>query len=172
MRVLGIDPGSITAGFGIIDSEGNRITHVENGGLFAKAKDPLSKRLFAIYTQFKELLSKFRPDEVALEEVFLAQNVKTAIHLGHARGIVLMALAEVDIPYFEYSTTQIKKSVVGFGNASKEQVQTMTRHLLKLPGIAMTDASDALAAAICHIHSSNFEKRLPCDTKRRRIRNK
>lgn len=173
MRVLGIDPGTVTTGYGIIDSQNNKLIHIENGGLFAKGGEPLHKRLQSIYSELKTVLNRYRPDAVVLEEVFLANNVRSALHLGQARGVVLLAIAEDGIPYFEYSTKEIKKSVVGYGNASKEQVQIMIKNLLKLKDIVMFDAADALAAAICHIHSSGItkqlEKQLPYGQKRRRI---
>lgn len=169
MRVLGIDPGSITTGYGIVEEKGNLLVHIENGAFYSKRKDPFPKRLHSIYTQLKKTIERFGPDALALEEVFMAKNVKSAIHLGHARGIILLAASEKDVPVYEYSSKEIKKAVVGYGNAAKEQVQMMIKRILRLPEAATEDAADALAAAICHIHSSQIQKRLPIDEKRRRM---
>jgi crossover junction endodeoxyribonuclease RuvC len=152
LRVLGIDPGSIVAGYGIVERYPSRIIHVDNGLLIAKKKLHLAARLRLIYEQLVNVVEQFRPDVVAVEEVFFSKNARAALSLGHSRGVILLAAAQYDIPVAEYAPKRIKKTVVGTGRADKLQVQMMVKTLLGLPEIPAEDAADALATAICHCH--------------------
>lgn len=155
MRVLGIDPGSISTGFGIVDRQGSALKYVCHGNISPGRNLPLTGRLLAISASLKEVMEAYRPDAVSMESVFFAKNAKSAIVLGQARGAALLTVANYGVPVFEYSPTVIKLSVTGFGLAAKEDVQKMVRLLLKDNGIAgKSDATDALAIAICHISSS------------------
>jgi crossover junction endodeoxyribonuclease RuvC len=153
MRVLGIDPGSRITGYGIIDKEGNRIVHVDNGAIFTDSHKDFPLRLQCIYTGLTEVIERYKPDAVAVENIFFATNVQSALKLGQARGAAIVAGANAGLPVFEYSALQIKQAVVGHGRADKQQVQRMLKVLLNLPEIAQEDASDALATAVCHAHS-------------------
>jgi crossover junction endodeoxyribonuclease RuvC len=153
MRILGIDPGSRTTGYGLIEQQGNRLLHLDNGAIITDSGSPLADRLALIYARLEELIQQFKPDAVAVEQVFVAKNPASALKLGHARGIALLAGIRAGLPVAEYSALQVKSAVVGYGRAAKTQVQQMTRTLLCLPEIAQEDAADALAVAICHAHS-------------------
>jgi crossover junction endodeoxyribonuclease RuvC len=153
MRVLGIDPGSRITGYGIIDKEGNRLVHVDNGAIFTDSHKDFPFRLQCIYTGLTEVIERYSPDAVAVENIFFATNVQSALKLGQARGAAIVAGANAGLPVFEYTALQIKQAVVGHGRADKQQVQKMLKVLLNLPEIAQEDASDALATAICHAHS-------------------
>ncbi len=152
MRVLGIDPGSHITGYGIVDSVKGRLIHVCNGCIVTIPKNPLALRINSIFDNIHSVMSEFKPDSAVIEEVFYAKNVKSALMLGHARGVVLLCAARHNLPIFEYSPMKIKQAVVGYGNATKEQVQKMIKTLLKMDSMPKPDASDALAAAICHIN--------------------
>jgi len=152
LRLLGLDPGLLRTGWGVIEVRGNRLTYIADGVLQVPGKRPLAERLVDLFRQIGEVLGRFAPDEAAVEESFVNKNPASTLKLGVARGVVLLAPAERGIPVSEYSTNLIKKSVVGVGHAEKAQVQMMVRRLL--PGCLATsaDAADALAAAICHAH--------------------
>jgi crossover junction endodeoxyribonuclease RuvC len=153
MRVLGIDPGSRITGYGIIDKEGNRLIHVDNGAIFTDSHRDFPMRLQRIYRGLTEVIEQYRPDAVAVENIFFATNVQSALKLGQARGAAIVAGVNAGLPVFEYTALQVKQAVVGHGRADKHQVQKMLKVLLNLPEIAQEDASDALATAICHAHS-------------------
>lgn len=153
MRILGIDPGSRITGYGIIDKEGNRLIHVDNGAIFTDADKDFSLRLQRIYRGLTEVIERYRPDAVALENIFFAKNVQSALKLGQARGAAIVAGVNAGLPVFEYSALQVKQAVVGHGKSAKVQVQQMLKVLLNLPEVAQEDASDALAVAVCHAHS-------------------
>lgn len=153
MRILGIDPGTGTTGYGIIDVAGNRLCHVDNGIIRTRSGDPLPIRLKAIYDGLTAILKEFSPQAVAVEQVFLAKNPKAALTLGHARGTAVLSAVNLDMEVFEYSALQVKSAVVGYGHAGKHQVQQMVKALLNLPEVAQEDAADALAVAICHANS-------------------
>jgi len=153
MRVLGIDPGSRITGYGIIDKEGNRLIHVDNGAIFTDSHKDFSLRLQRIYRGLTEVIERFRPDSVAVENIFFATNVQSALKLGQARGAAIVAGVNAGLPVFEYTALQVKQAVVGHGRADKQQVQKMLKALLNLPEVAQEDASDALATAVCHAHS-------------------
>jgi len=153
MKILGIDPGSRITGYGIITKEGNRLIHLDNGAIFTdKAKD-FPSRLERIYRGLSEVIDTYRPDAVAVENIFFSNNVQSALKLGQARGAAIVAGVNAGLPVFEYTALQVKQAVVGNGKAAKEQVQKMIKVLLNLPEIAQEDASDALAVAVCHAHS-------------------
>lgn len=153
LRVLGIDPGSQITGYGVVQKEGTSLKHVENGSLRARRSDTFSERLREIYESLMGAIAQFQPDAVAIEEVFYAKNIASMLKLGESRGVALLAASQSRIPIFEYSAREVKQSVTGYGQASKEQVQEMVRRLLNLPEVAAEDASDGLAVAICHLNS-------------------
>jgi crossover junction endodeoxyribonuclease RuvC len=151
MRVLGIDCGCERTGYGLIESDGRAHRLISAGVIVTSPKHPLGSRLLEISHGVREIVSAHAPDAAAVEEVFYAQNVKTALRLSHARGVILCTIAEAGVPLGEYSPLQIKSTVVGYGRADKGQVKMMVRSLLRLEAeIASEDASDALAVAICH----------------------
>jgi crossover junction endodeoxyribonuclease RuvC len=151
MRVLGIDCGAERTGYGLIESDGRMHLFVTAGCIVTSPKNPLNERLLAIARGLREVIERHGPAAAAVEEVFYAQNVKTALRLSHVRGVVLLAIAEAGIPLGEYSPLEIKTSVVGYGRAEKQQVKLMVHSLLRLEDkIESEDACDALAVAICH----------------------
>jgi crossover junction endodeoxyribonuclease RuvC len=152
MRVLGLDPGLRHTGWGVIDVDGNRLTHVADGVASAPTDLPLGERLVVLFRQLGEILERFRPDAAAVEETFVNKNPASTLKLGVARGVVLLAPAERGVPVSEYSANMVKKSVVGAGHAEKAQVQMMVRRLLPGCTAVKADAADALAVAICHAH--------------------
>lgn len=151
VRILGLDPGSRRTGFGVIECRGPKSTQLTNGCL-SVGTGSLNERLRAIFEGVQELIEKYRPDEVAIERVFLNRNVDSALKLGHARGAALCAVPGA-VPVFEYAPRAIKLAVVGFGGAEKQQVAHMIRALLAVEGRLSADASDALAVAVCHANS-------------------
>jgi crossover junction endodeoxyribonuclease RuvC len=151
LRILGLDPGSRRTGFGVIDCQGPDNVHFTHGCISA-AGATLAERLRVIFEGVRELVALHRPQEVAVEQVFVNRNADSALKLGQARGAVLSALPE-GLPIFEYAPRAIKLAVVGFGGAEKQQVAHMIRALLRLEGRIAADASDALAIAVCHAHS-------------------
>lgn len=163
MRILGIDPGSKTTGYGFIEQRGNHLRHLDNGAIFTDSKMALALRLHRIYSEICRLITAHQPDAVAVEQVFMARNPASALKLGHARGIALLAGVNAGLPVFEYSALQVKSAVVGYGRAGKNQVQQMTKVLLNLPEIAQEDAADALAVAICHAHSHHLNNKRQSD---------
>ncbi len=150
MRILGIDPGSHCTGYGLIDVEGRKLAHLDNGIIEPGKKLALGQRLAVIFEQLSQLVAQHRPTHVAIEEVFYAKNVQSMLSLGQARGIALLVAARAELTIHEYSTRLIKQTVVGHGNATKAQIQFMTAKHLGLPEVAWEDAADALAAAITH----------------------
>jgi crossover junction endodeoxyribonuclease RuvC len=160
MRVLGIDCGCERTGFGVVDSDGRTHRFISAGVIRTRTSDPLAKRLARIHEGLSAAVRRYRPEVVAIEEVFHASNVKTALKLAHVRGIALLAAAQAGLPVGEYSPLEVKTSVVGYGRAEKRQVQTMVASLLSLAKIVSEDASDALAVAICHGTSAVMETKL------------
>jgi len=160
MRILGIDPGSRITGYGLIEAQPRGISHLENGGIFPPKQGTLGERIFHIFQEVALLIQKFSPDVVALEDIFVAKNVSSTLKLGHARGAAMVAIAQAGVPLFEYTALQVKQAVTGYGRADKEQIQRMVRALLKLPDMAFSDASDALAVALCHFHSYRLLKKV------------
>ncbi|MDD2733239.1 MAG: crossover junction endodeoxyribonuclease RuvC [Desulfuromonadaceae bacterium] len=153
MIVLGIDPGSRTTGYGIVEQAGNRLIHVDNGAIFTDTAADFPGRLKNIFDGLIEVIARYQPDQVAVENIFFATNPQSALKLGQARGAAIVAAVHCGLPVAEYSALQVKQAVVGQGRAEKAQVQKMVKALLGLPEIAQEDASDALAIAICHINS-------------------
>ncbi|MEA3545287.1 MAG: crossover junction endodeoxyribonuclease RuvC [Thermodesulfobacteriota bacterium] len=170
MRILGIDPGSKATGYGFIEQQGNRLIHLDNGAIFTQSTDALAVRLQIIYRELCSLIDKYQPEAVAVEQVFMARNPASALKLGHARGIALLAGINAGLPVAEYSALQVKSAVVGYGRAGKNQVQQMTKTLLNLPEIAQEDAADALAVAICHAHSYHLGEQIMQTTQQLRGR--
>ncbi len=153
--VLGIDPGTAITGFGVVTEEGHTPRALDYGVIRTPAHQPLPDRLVTIYAELNALLERYRPDAVAVEEVFFSKNARTALSVGHARGVVLLAVAQRGIPLFHYKPTQVKQAVTGYGAADKRQIQEMVRMLLGLEAIPRPDdAADALAIALCHLHSA------------------
>lgn len=161
MRVIGIDPGSETLGWGVVEGEGLKYSVVEFGTVRSKPRDPFSKRLLKVFTGVEEIIERFRPDVLSIEEAFYAVNVGVAMKLGQVRGVVLLLAEQRSMSIAEYSPRLIKQTVVGYGNAEKHQVQEMVRILLRLKTVpAPHDAADALAIAICHFHHSGMRDRI------------
>ena len=154
IRVLGIDPGSLITGYGVITVQGNKNHFVDCGFIETSSKDPLAVRLKTIYEGIAVLIQQFQPDQVAIEQVFVHRNVGSALKLGQARGAAICAAAVANLPVSEYSPRTIKQAVVGRGSADKSQVQHMIKALLSLPEPPLTDSADALAVALCHGHMS------------------
>jgi len=159
ITILGIDPGSRITGVGVIQAQGSELKHVFSESL-KLPKGDLSIRLQTIYARLQTVIAQAKPDVLAIEKVFLAKNPQSALVLGHARGVAMVACANNALPVFEYSATEIKKTVVGRGRADKAQVQHMMRVLLKLRQTPEEDASDALAAAVCHAHHIQINQQL------------
>lgn len=159
MRVLGIDCGSRITGYGVVDTNGADCLFVRCGAIRCRPSDPLALRLKQIYTGIVDIIREVEPDAAAFESLFYSNNVQSALKLGHIRGVSLFAAAEANLPVFEYSPLEVKSAVTGYGRAEKTQVQQMVRVLLKLESAPEPlDASDALAVAICHVHTSRFHK--------------
>lgn len=162
MRILGIDPGSITTGFGVIDYERGRLHLIEQGSIATRRGAELPERLVTIHETMATIIRRTSPEAIAVESPFSGQNAKSLIQLAHARGVILLAAQEARLAVYEYTPRTVKSAVVGYGGAEKEQVAKMVRVLL--PGCAAlkltTDASDALAIAICHAHTAGTNARL------------
>ncbi len=159
--ILGIDPGINTMGYGLIKTVKDEQVLVDYGTIKTSAKSPFAHRLKKLYDGVSEIIAKYQPDEMAIEEAFYHKNVKVAMTLGHARAAAILASVNAGIEVSEYSPLEVKQSVVGSGSASKEQVQFMVRVILKLDkNPTPHDASDALGVAICHHNRSGFNKRI------------
>ena len=154
MRVLGIDPGSLKSGYGLVDEQQGQLTVVDYGVIRTVPDTPLAQRLLLISARLQELIARHAPDEVAVEDVFVAKNAQSSLKLGQARGAILLTVAQAGLPVAEYTPLEVKQSAVGYGRADKEQVQQMVKVLLRLKEIPTPDdAADALVIAICHHHS-------------------
>jgi crossover junction endodeoxyribonuclease RuvC len=157
MRVLGIDCGTERTGYGVIDSDGRRHHMVAAGCIRSSTHDPLERRLLNIAGGLRTLITEYRPDTAAVEEVFFAVNARSALKLSHVRGVALLLIAEASIGFAEYSALEVKMSVVGYGRAEKPQVKKMVASLLRLAApLESEDASDALAIAICHATQAEY----------------
>lgn len=154
IRVLGIDPGSIVTGFAILEKGNNGLIHVHSGSIRPSARESFAVRLKDIYRSLQAVINDFEPDDVAIEGVFLAKNPQSAIKLSHVRGVTMLASAEAGLKIYEYSPRSVKLAVVGYGQASKQQVQKMVQALVSLKETPSPDTADALAVAICHIHTT------------------
>jgi len=154
MLIIGIDPGYAILGYGVISYEGNRFEVIEYGTVTTSSDVELPNRLKKIYDELYGLFERYKPDAVAIEELFFNKNVTTALMVGHARGVAVVAAAKAGLEIFEYTPLQVKQGVVGYGRAEKKQVQIMVKTLLNLKEIPRPDdAADALAVGICHAHS-------------------
>jgi crossover junction endodeoxyribonuclease RuvC len=159
MVIMGIDPGFAITGYGIVKYEGNKFSPVQYGTVLTNAGEPLAQRLLRLDEEICAIIELFKPDAVAVEELFFNKNLKTAITAAHGRGIALAAAARCGIEVFEYTPLQVKQAVVGYGRADKAQVQQMVKAILNLAEIPKPDdAADALAVAICHGHSYRLTK--------------
>lgn len=156
-RVIGIDPGSRITGYGVLEAGKQELVYLESGCIRTR-NAPFPERLAEIYHSVNELIAQHQPDVFAIEEVFMAKNVDSALKLGQARGVAIAAGVANGLPVFEYAARKVKQTVVGSGRASKEQVQHMVRVLLSLPGLPQADAADALAIAICHVNTSRLDR--------------
>ena len=155
MRILGIDPGYGIIGFGLVQADRNQYSLLRCGAITTPAGMDFSARLEIIYEDMKQLLEVAKPDVVAIEELFFGQNVTTGIGVAQARGVILLAIRQAGVEIASYKPAQVKQSVVGYGNATKHQVQDMTKRLLKLEAMPKPDdAADAIALALCHARSS------------------
>ena len=160
MRILGIDPGIATIGFGLIAADKGNTSMLSYGAITTPAGLPLSKRLYQIDRDMEELIGQLKPDVIAVEELFFNTNITTGIAVAHGRGVLLCAAERCGIPLYEYTPSQVKLAVTGYGKAEKRQVMDMTRRLLKLSAVPKPDdAADALALALCHARS--FTSRIP-----------
>jgi len=155
LLILGIDPGYAIVGFGLVESQGTRQKLVACGAINTPAGVRFSARLWRIAQDLEELIGKFRPDALAIEELFFNQNVTTGIGVAQARGVILMTAEKMGLPVYEYNPSQVKQAVVGYGKAEKRQVMDMTKRLLGLGAVPKPDdAADAVAIALCHARSS------------------
>jgi len=159
--IMGIDPGVAITGYGIVKYEGNKFSVIDYGAATTEANVVLPKRLLKLNGMLEDLIIKYKPDFVAVEELFFNKNIKTALTVGHGRGVALLAAARLGVEVFEYTPLQVKQAVAGYGRADKSQVQQMVKVILNLDGIPKPDdVADALAVAICHGHSYNVLSRL------------
>ncbi|HEX7629521.1 MAG TPA: crossover junction endodeoxyribonuclease RuvC [Candidatus Methylomirabilis sp.] len=161
MRVLGIDPGTAATGYGVVEEREDGLHAIRHGAITSPTSLPFPQRLLRIYRELRALLIELQPDCAAVEAVFFARNVQSALRLGQARGVALLALAEAGVEIHEYSALEVKKAVTSFGQAQKDQVQRMVQMLLRLPEAPQpADAADALAIAICHQQAARLQGRL------------
>jgi crossover junction endodeoxyribonuclease RuvC len=159
MIILGVDPGTAISGYGLILQEGNHIKRLAYGAIRTSSELPVAKRLQLIYSELLQIISQYRPDVVAVEQLFFNKNVRTALAVGQARGVIILAAVMSGLEVVEYTPLQVKLAVVGYGRAAKNQIQEMVRVLLCLGEIPKPDdAADALAIAICHAHSAKLNK--------------
>ncbi|MGD2155950.1 MAG: crossover junction endodeoxyribonuclease RuvC [Anaerolineales bacterium] len=159
MLVIGIDPGTASTGYGLVaEDEGGNLSVIDFGVIKTSSKKSMPQRLLELYTQILNIANHHRPDSSAVEQLFFQRNVRTAMTVGQARGVALLALAQANLPVSEYTPLEIKQAVVGYGGADKHQVQQMVSALLNLNEIPKPDdAADALAVAICHLHSQRMQ---------------
>jgi crossover junction endodeoxyribonuclease RuvC len=155
--VLGIDPGTAITGYGLVREDDKGLALVDCGTITTPSGQPLAARLQAIYQGLIGVIREHQPEMAAVEELFFSRNVRTALSVGHARGVVLLALADAGLPIYEYKPLQVKQAIAGYGSADKQQVQEMVRMLLSLDHVPQPDdAADAVAVAVCHIHSAGM----------------
>lgn len=152
MKILGIDPGLRTTGFGVLQKQGQKLAYIASGTIQTDTELDLPQRLLVIFQGVSEIVRTYQPDCAAIEKVFVNVNPQSTLLLGQARGAAICALVNNQQPVAEYTALQVKQAVVGHGKAHKQQVQAMVQHLLHLPGLPGTDAADALGVAICHAH--------------------
>ena len=161
MLTLGIDPGTAITGYGLVRAQGDARRAIAYGAVTTPADAPLARRLQILHAEVCRLIETYRPDHAAVEQLFFSRNVTTALAVGHARGVVLLALAEANVPVYEYTPAEVKQAIVGYGRARKEQIQEMVRVLLGLD-VRPTpdDAADALAVALCHADTERMRRLL------------
>ncbi len=150
MLVLGVDPGSLSTGYGLVEKQHQRLIYVGEGKISPPSSLPFTKRIHHIFQALVHIIDEHQPDEMSIEDIFFAKNVKSALKIGHVRGAALVAAVQNNLAVFEYTPLQIKQSVVGYGRATKEQVRSMVKIILQIEIPLSLDASDALAVAICH----------------------
>jgi crossover junction endodeoxyribonuclease RuvC len=161
MRVMGIDPGTIVMGYGVIDSEDDEIALVDYGVITTRERSAIWERLSYLYGELLKIISRYQPDVVAVEQPFIAKNVKAAMAVGRAQAVAILAAANRVIPTYEYTPTQVKQRVADYGASSKEQVQEMVRIQLGLPRVPLpSDSADAIAVAICHLREIHLNRLL------------
>lgn len=159
MRVLGIDPGLATTGYGVVENNNQNFQGLDYGIISTPSDQTLEQRIFSIYNNVIILVNRFSPEMVAVEKLFFCKNISTAVQVGEARGAIFTAAAEKQLPIFEYTPLQVKQAVAGYGRAEKRQVQHMVAIILKLPQIpSPDDAADALAVALCHLQSYKWQQ--------------
>jgi crossover junction endodeoxyribonuclease RuvC len=159
MRVLGVDPGTATTGYGVVEETTAGLRSLAYGAVTTPARQPLALRLQSIFRELTALAREWQPDAAAVEELYFGVNARTAMSVGQARGVTLLALAEAGLTIAEYSPLSVKQALTGYGGADKRQVQEMIRMLLGLPEIPRPDdAADALAVAVCHLHSARLRQ--------------
>ena len=163
MVVLGIDPGARRTGYAVVEAAGDTVLIKETGALSTSPQSPFPERLRSIYRGLSEVVARFRPDEIAVEDVFVKKNVRVALMMGHVRGVALLVGAMHEVPIGEYTPGEIKQAIVGHGSASKEQVKFMVTALLKIEDIPSEDEADALAVALCHVHKRKLNEDTPLD---------
>lgn len=161
LRILGIDPGIAIVGFGFIDKQGHKLVPVQYGSIQTQAGTEDALRLKQVYEATVQLIEKYKPDAVAIEKLFFNRNVTTALTVGQARGVLMLAAVQQGLPIAEYTPLQVKQAIVGYGKAEKKQVQEMVKMFLHLSAVPKPDdVADALAVAICHAHSSGLQQKL------------
>ena len=161
MRILGIDPGFAITGYSIIDYVGNKFTLIESGAVTTEAGTSFPIRLTKRYDEISNLIDKYKPEAISVEELFFNQNVKTAINVAQARGVILIVGCKKNVPTFEYTPLQVKQAVTGYGRADKIQVQKMVKSILKVDKLPkLDDITDSMAIGICHAHSQKFSTKL------------
>lgn len=158
MLVLGVDPGTAITGFGLVEDQPSKIRAIKYGAIRTESHLPMSQRLKNIYDEVTRLIDEFQPEVVAIESLFFNKNVKTALTVGQARGVVMLAAANSGLEVAEYTPLQVKQAVVGYGRATKNQIQEMVKLLLNLKEVPTPDdVADAMAIGICHLHSRRFK---------------
>jgi crossover junction endodeoxyribonuclease RuvC len=157
VRIIGIDPGTAITGWGVVEGDGDELRPVAYGAITTAAGTPLPRRLQIIYRELTDIIAQWQPESSAIEELFFSKNAKTALAVGHGRGAAMLALANADLPIAEYKPLEVKQAITGHGGADKQQMQQMVKLLLSLDDIPRPDdAADALAVAICHLHSARL----------------
>jgi crossover junction endodeoxyribonuclease RuvC len=163
MVVLGIDPGTRQTGYAVVEASGDVAIVIDSGAVSASPRYPFHERLRIVFDGLVDIVERYHPDEIAIEDVFVKKNVRVALKIGHVRGVALLVAAMHEVPVGEYSPGAIKQAVVGSGSASKEQVKFMVTALLKLADVPGEDEADALAVALCHIHRRKLSEDSPID---------
>ncbi len=160
MLVIGIDPGSLNTGYGLIKKEEGSLVFLEAGKISLSGSQAFHFRVHKIFLSLVDIIQTYKPEEMSIEDVFFSKNVKSALKIGHARGAALLAAMHCNLKVFEYSPLQVKQSVVGYGRATKQQVRSMVKALLGIDNQLSLDTADALAIAICHLNWTRFEDKI------------